>query len=182
MPEIKEVLQIERHSNDPVLDAKMKREREVSELQRLIARKAQFQDKSDLNAAIASRRTEIEKIDKKILDLEAENKLKLEELRQKKRQSLPHGDLLDSLVEDEEGLVYTCSEHPTRRIRDWYLHIMSFQLHPEIKENNPTYRRRMQESIERDKHEAKEKVEKEYAQREAEKAASFARQGLVKVA
>jgi hypothetical protein len=64
------LLEIKGHSTDHALDARLKREREVSELQRLIARRAQLQDTSDLDRAIADRKNAISKIDREILELE----------------------------------------------------------------------------------------------------------------
>lgn len=176
------MLEIERHSGDPLEDAQFERQRETEELRKLVSRKAQFQDKSDLEQAIASRRASLLDIEKKISALKARRAKELEDLTIRKRASLPYGNLLESITEDGEGLVYVCKKHPDRRIRDWQIHVFSFGTHPEIKENNPTRRRQMQESIERDKQEAREKVEKEYLRRESEKDKAFARQGFVKVA
>lgn len=175
-------VKLERHSGDPLQDAESERERETEELRRLLSRKAQFQDKTDLEQAIANRRASLLDIEKKISALKTQRSEELEDLTVRKRTSLPFGHLLESITEDEQGLVYICKKHPDRRIRDWYIHILSYELHPEIKENSPIYRRRMQESIERDKNEAKEKIEKQAARQEAEKTQAFAKQGFVKVA
>jgi hypothetical protein len=169
-------------SNDSILNAQSQRQRELSELQRLIARKAQLEDKQDLERAIADRRREIQNIDQRILELQNQRKQELEEMTLRRRKSLPHGELLEKITEDSEGLLYNCRKHPDRMIRDWYMHVLSFSVHPEFRENNPTFRRQVQEARERDRLEAREKVEKEYDRREGEKLQLLAKNGFVKVA
>jgi hypothetical protein len=108
-------------------------------------------------------------------------KIELEEMTRRKQATLFPGELLQGISEDSECLVYTCNKHPDHKIQDWYVHVMSFSIHPEIKENNPTHRRRIREQRERDLQQARPKLEREYDRREAEKEQIFGKQGFVRI-
>ncbi|MHB1908257.1 MAG: hypothetical protein ACYCQJ_05215 [Nitrososphaerales archaeon] len=173
-------LAIYQKSGDPVSDIESQVSRTEQDIKRLQFQLSTLPTKESLQAALEAKKAELQEQKKKIEALKLEDAQYLRSLTESKRKTAFHGDLIDSITRDPQGeLVYHCRKHPNRSIAFWDIHVSTFALHSEIKENSPIFRRQQREKLERERNAQREEAEKRALEAERNRRNYLEREGFV---